>query len=274
MNREKICLIVGVLNEASALPKFFKAHTWCDEIIILDSGSSDKSEKITCDYNRNFLHKPLRGSHNQRHAWAIQQTDCEWIFLIDPDEFIIDELKDEIFEILENGTDHAGFKNCRINFFMGEPLRHGGWSGDGLKMFRREKTIFEGDSYHESPIIDGTIGQLNGEVWHYPSPNIHWNLQKFNYISEFDLNSYYEQYGVMSHKKFCWMVFYKPFRKWWKSFVWKKGYKDGLHGMIYSAMIFAFDMIRICKYGERYLVKNSNIPSLAELPDPWECRKH
>ncbi|HRZ39772.1 MAG TPA: glycosyltransferase family 2 protein [Candidatus Omnitrophota bacterium] len=273
MSRKIFALIGSVLNEEAALPAFLEAHAWADDIIMLDSGSTDNSAEVTRKYKRTLLHKPLEANHNKRSAWAIQQTIADWVLFIDPDEFISAELKKEILSILEHGSEYVAFELPRVNFFMNKPLRHGGWSGNGLKMFRRDKVRFEGDSYHERPIIDGKIGQLKGEVLHYPNPNIHWITQKFNFISEFDQKDYFDQYGELSEKKLRWLLFTKPFKNFWKSYIKKQGYKDGIHGLIYAAMIWAFDVIRICKYAERYIVKNPDILPADKLPDPWECRK-
>lgn len=265
----------SVLNEAEALDKFLKHHSWADEIIILDSGSKDGTEDVCRRYGRKFLKAPpLDGNHNKRTAWGINQVKSDWVFLIDPDEFITAELKSEIDKILEdNSSDFLGFEIRRTNFFMDKPLRHGGWSGYSLKLFKREAVSFVGDSYHEKPIINGKIGRLNGAVLHYPNPNIHWILQKFNYISEFDMKEYYERHGILTPRKFRWLLLKKPLKNFWKCYVKKKGYKDGLYGFIYAALIWAFDVIRICKYGERFIVKNPNVLAADKLPDPWECRK-
>jgi len=272
MSRETICLMASALNEAEALPKFFEAHSWADEIIILDSGSHDNSKAIAEQYHRRLVYKPLKANHNQREQWALSQTTCDWIFLIDPDEFITPALKEELCEILAKGTQYNAFTNARVNFFMGHALRHGGWSGSGLKFYRRDSVSFKGTDFHERPIIRGEVGALNGEVYHYPNPNIHWILQKFNYISEFDCKSYFDQYGLVSKKKFRRLLLTKPLKNFWKSYVKKQGYKDGIYGLIYAAMILAFDVIRICKYGERYIVENPERLSSEQLPDPWQCR--
>ncbi|MFA5351611.1 MAG: hypothetical protein WC357_09860, partial [Candidatus Omnitrophota bacterium] len=132
---------------------------------------------------------------------------------------------------------------------------------------------FKGDAYHEKPFVNGQIGRLKGSVHHYPSPNIYWMLQKLNYISEFDLNEYYNKFGVLTERKFKWLLLTKPFKNFWKGYIKKKGYKDGLHGFIYAALIWAEDVIRICKYGEKFIVKNPNLLPQDKLPDPWECRK-
>lgn len=272
--RKTICLAGSSLNEAEALDKYFKCHSWADEIIIIDSGSTDKSEEICKSYNRQFFVRPLDGNHNQRCAWVVNQTKADWVFCIDPDEYITAELKAEIDRVLESDEDiYQAYEIQRINFFMDKPLRHGGWSSPGLKFFKQKAVSFIGDSYHENPIVKGKIGRLKGEVLHYPSPNIHWVLQKFNYISEFDLNAYYERYGVLSMRKFKWLLITRPLKIFWKCYIKKQGYKDGLEGLIYAVLIWAFDVIRICKYGERYIVKNPNVVASDKLPDPWGCRK-
>lgn len=272
--RKKICLIAGAMNEGAALDRFFEQHSWADEIIVLDSGSTDSAEEVCARYNRKFLRYSVNGNYNQRYAWAIKQTKADWVFFADPDEFITPELKDEIDKILDTDPDpYQAYEFIRINFFMDKPLRHGGWSLFTLKFFRRDCVSFSGNFYHERPIVNGKIGRLKGNVLHYASPNIHWILQKFNYISEFDSDSYYESYGVLSEPRFKWLMFTKPLKIFWKCYVKKQGYKDGLYGFVYAALIWAFDVIRICKYGEKYLAKNPNRLAANKLPDPWECRK-
>lgn len=272
--RETIVIAGGMLNEEKALPKFLEANAWADEVFMCDAGCTDCSVKICEDFGAKIYSIEFDGHHNTRVNHLISLVESDWIFACDPDEVATEGFKNEVMQILEQGTDYAAFEFNRVNFFMGKPLRHGGWSGKTLRMYRPDKVRFEGGSYHDHPVVDGKIGQLNGEVWHYPSPNIHWTLQKFNYISEFDQKDYYDKYGELSEKKFRWLLFTKPFKNFWKSYVKKKGYKDGLHGLIYAAMIWAFDVIRICKYAERYIVKNPDVHSIDELPDPWECRKH
>jgi glycosyltransferase involved in cell wall biosynthesis len=265
----------SVLNEAVALNRFFNYHSWVDEIIILDSGSKDETEAVCSHYGRKFLKAPpLDGNHNKRSSWGINQAKSDWIFLVDPDEFITPELKAEIDNLLLSDEDaYQAFEVKRVNFFMDKPLRYGGWSGYSLKLFNRKAVSFAGDSYHEKPIIDGKIGRLKGEVLHYPNPNIHWVMQKFNYISEFDLSEYSNRYGVLTPGKFKWLLLTKPLKNFWKCYIKKQGYKDGLHGFIYAALIWAQDVIRICKYGEKFIIKNPNLLPQDKLPDPWECRK-
>ncbi len=226
MNRkETVCIASGMVNEEKALPRFLKASTWANEVIMCDAGCTDRSVEICEEFGVKVFKMPFDGNHNTRCNYQLSLIDSDWIFCIDPDEVMTDELKSEISNVLMHGSENAAFEFTRVNFFMNKPLRHGGWSGKSLRMYRKDKVSFNGDAYHDHPVIDGSIGQLKGEVWHYPSPNIHWVLQKFNYISEFDCKAYFDQYGVMSHRKFCWMIFYKPFRNGGKALFGKKAIK-------------------------------------------------
>ena len=89
--RKTICLVPSVLNEAGALDKFLKYHSWVDEIIILDSGSTDATEEVCSRYGRRIIKRPVNGNYNQRSAFAVTQTKADWVFFADPDEFITND---------------------------------------------------------------------------------------------------------------------------------------------------------------------------------------
>jgi glycosyltransferase involved in cell wall biosynthesis len=272
--RETICLIAGSKNEALALPRFFEHHAWVDEILVMDSSSTDNTQEICHKFNRTYHRAELNGNANTRHNLALTLCKSDWICLIDPDEYISGELQQEILSFLKlKDNTYSAYEFPRINYFMDRPLYHGGRSGYSLKIFRKDCVKFIGNAYHENAFVNGKTGKLKGRVDHYPSPNIHWIIQKLNYISEFDLETYHNKFGVLTEKQFKMMVLRRPLKNFWKCYIKKKGFKDGLHGFIYAALCFAFDVIRICKYGEKYLIKNPNITSANKLPDPWECRK-
>jgi glycosyltransferase involved in cell wall biosynthesis len=271
---ETITLITNTKNESKVLPEFFKHHAWVNEILVMDSFSTDTTIDVCKKYGHSFYQAELAGNANIRNNLAVSLFKSDWAFFIDPDEFVSDELKQQIQEFLSVAdNEYAAYEFPRINFFIDRPLRHGGWSGNALRIFRKNSVEFKGDAYHDHPIVRGKIGRLSGVIYHYPNPNIYWIIQKFNYISEFDSKKYYNKFGVLPERKFKWLLLTKPLKNFWKGYIKKKGYKDGLYGFIYAVLIWAFDVIRICKYGERYIIKNPNMLAAEKLTDPWECRK-
>lgn len=271
---ETISVITNTKNEENALPKFFEYYAWANEILVMDSFSTDATIDICKKFGHNFYQAELTGNTNVRHNLALTLFKSDWAIFIDPDEFVSDELKQQILgALLALNNKYVAYQFPRINFFMDRPLRYGGWSGDTLRIFRKNKVEFKGDAYHDHPMIKGEIGRFSGVMYHYPSPNIHWIVQKFNYISEFDSKVYYNKFTELPEKKLKRLILTKPLKNFWKCYIKKQGYRDGLHGFIYAMLIWAFDVIRICKYAEKYIIKNPDILPAEKLPDPWECRK-
>jgi len=273
MARETITILAGTLNEAGHLPGFLKKHAWVDEIVILDSGSTDGSVDICRQAGCRVIPRDHKGNHNERICYALSQLKTDWVFLIDPDEYITDSLREEIFVILEKGTVHAAFRNVRLNYFMGKPLHYGGVSGEQLKFFRRDKAGMVGRGYHEEIQVNGTIGRLKGEVYHFPFDNIHWMVAKFNYMSELDKDRYFEKFKVMSEKTFFWFVIVSPLKIFLKTMLKKQGYRDGVPGLVFALMSWVYNVLKICKYWEAYMVCNPDVIKKENVPDPWRTRR-
>lgn len=269
---QKIALIAGAYNEARNMEKFLKHHSWVDEIIVNDSGSDDGTVELCEKYGRTVLHNKFTGSHNQRIAKAVKEANSDWIFIIDPDEFITDELKAEILDILKDGSAYSAYKNRRIEHFLDKPLLAKCWCVEGLKFFKKTDVNFEGDYYHEHPIVSGQIGHLDGTVLHFASDNIHWMISKYNYASEFECDQYYEKFGELSNFKFAKLLMFRPLKVFWKNMVKKKGYKEGINGLVFAVIAMVKDTLIICKYWEKYIAKNPNRLPDKEVPDPWKSR--
>lgn len=273
MPRQTIAITGGTLNEAKALPEWVAKHAWVDEILIFDSGSTDGTVEIAKKLGCRVFQKDHGGNHNERLKFILQQLKTDWVWLGDPDEFITDGLKKEVREMLEQGTPHDGFTHPRINFFMGHPLYSKSLSSQAMKIVKVSAVEVTGRGYHDEIRVAGTTGHFSGEVHHFPNPSIHWMVAKQNYVSEFEIGLLFEKYGILTQRKFAWLLLTKPLKTLFKNFIKKKGYKDGIYGFVLSMIRWSQDVLVICKYWEKYIEKNPNILSKEDLPDPWRGRK-
>lgn len=272
MSRSTIAIVAGALNEAERLPEFLRCHAWADEIVVMDSGSTDGTLDICRQAGCRVIPRDHKGNHNERFRYVLAQISSDWVFVVDPDECITEGLKTEIVAVLEQGTAHSAFRNRRVNFFMSHALRSKAFHDDTLKFFRREMVDLVGSGYHEEIKVNGSIGRFSGEVHHFPHTHIHWMIAKHNYISEFDKAGYLKARGVLSHGQFMRFVLVRPLKTFFKTYIKKGGYKDGVYGFTFALITWAQDVLKICKYWEAYIEKNPRVLAQDKIPDPWRQR--
>lgn len=147
--------------------------SFADEIIVVDSGSTDKTLEILKKYNVKVFHQDWLGYSDQKNL-ALSKCSGEWILSIDADEVINEDLKNEIIETIKNPNNFNGFKIAR-NFYIGDRLiKNGGYYPDyQLRLFKRETNArFEKRAVHESIKLNGAIGYLKNPLDHFAYTDI------------------------------------------------------------------------------------------------------
>ena len=135
---EKITAIIPTYNEELSIEKAIKSVLWADEIIIVDSFSTDRTVEIARRYTDNILSHEYINSATQKN-WTIPQASHPWIFVLDADEHATIALAEEVKSVLEKGTDMYAFWIRRQNYFMGKRLRFSGWQNDSvIRLFKRD----------------------------------------------------------------------------------------------------------------------------------------
>ena len=166
-NGPMISAIIITKNEALNIRDCLERVAFCDERIVVDSGSDDQTMKIA----------QASGAHVFRHDWdgygrqknhALSLATGEWVLSIDADERVTEALRDEILlAITRNDCD--GYEVPRLSGFCGRPMRHSGWYPDYvLRLFRRGRGQFTNDLVHERVVCDGPVGRLSEHLLHHP----------------------------------------------------------------------------------------------------------
>jgi glycosyltransferase involved in cell wall biosynthesis len=167
-----ISAVLITLNEERNLAECLDSLSFCDEIIIVDGGSTDKTVAIASRYtSKLYVEENWRGFGQQKQR-ALELASCEWILSIDADERVTKSLQVEILSQLESGV-HDGYRLNRVTFFLGRPLLRGGWHPDFvLRLARRRGAAFDLAVVHEALLTDGKVGLLNGVLEHYSYCNV------------------------------------------------------------------------------------------------------
>jgi glycosyltransferase involved in cell wall biosynthesis len=159
--------IIITRNEAANVAACLESVAFCNERIVVDSGSDDDTVKIAMAAGATVVHHEWGGFGAQKN-FALSQAHGDWVLSIDADERVSVPLAAEILSTISSAAAN-GYEIARLSTFLGRPMRHSGWFPDYvLRLFRREKARFTDDLVHERVICEGPIGRLSGVLDHHP----------------------------------------------------------------------------------------------------------
>jgi glycosyltransferase involved in cell wall biosynthesis len=175
----KITVIIPCYNNEEIIRDCLETVKWADEILVCDSYSTDRTLEIVKEYTDKIIQHKYINSAIQKN-WAIPQAKNEWVLIIDTDERVSLELKNEILSILKSHTDFDGFKIPRANYSFGKYLKHGGyWPDYQLRLFKRDKGMYQPREVHAHMIVDGKIGYLKNPIIHLPERRVSQVIEKY-----------------------------------------------------------------------------------------------
>ena len=182
-----VCLSLSVviitLNEEANLPRTLASVAWADEIVVLDSGSTDRTREIAESFHAKVFVEPWKGFAGQKNS-ALAKATGDWILSLDADEELESALAEEIRDTLAGNPTEAGFWIPRKNFFLGRWIRHGGFYPDPkLRLFRRGIGAFEDRLVHEDIRVQGATGKLRHPLLHHAYPSLDSYLEHMNRYS-------------------------------------------------------------------------------------------
>jgi len=177
----KLSCIIITLNEEENIRRSLNAVKWCDEIIVVDSGSKDKTIDICNEYDSKVYHKEFNG-YGEQKRYAVSLANNDWVLNIDADEVVSDELKIEIENIFNNERiKYNGFALPRSLIFLGKKFKYGKESKEFyIRLFNKNFGDFSWDKVHEKVGLVGESKKLKGELYHFSYLNIEQYFKKFN----------------------------------------------------------------------------------------------
>jgi glycosyltransferase involved in cell wall biosynthesis len=160
-------------NEAANIEACLQSVSFCDEIVVVDSGSIDGTQHIARRFTEKVFEQSWLGFGPQKNV-ALDHATGDWVFSIDCDERVTPALRDAVLQAVKHGGAHAAFAVTRCNTFLGRTIRFGDWRNDTpVRLFRRNAGRFSPDPVHERVLVQGSIGALSGMLQHHPFDSLH-----------------------------------------------------------------------------------------------------
>ncbi|MEO8210855.1 MAG: glycosyltransferase family 2 protein [bacterium] len=181
----KVSGVIICRNEEKNIEDCIKSILWCDELIIVDSFSTDNTAEISKKYSDKIFQNEWKGFYEQR-KFALSKANYEWVFSLDADERCSKELEMEIKSLFQKkDISDDGFEIPRKSFFLNRWIRHGGWYPNyQLRLFKNQSAKVSDRLVHESYLVNGTVGRLKNNILHYTVKSISDFVVKINSYSD------------------------------------------------------------------------------------------
>jgi len=231
-----ISAVVTTFNEAHNIGDCLESLLWCDEIIVVDSFSADKTLEIASSYGKvKFLQRQYMGSASQKN-WAMDQCRGEWILIFDADERCTPELQAEIQELLHRGPECEAYTIKRRVFFMDRVIRFSGWQHDRVvRLVRRGSGRYPNRRVHADMQTRGSAGVLR-------NPMLHFMIESFEqYLPRIVRYGFWgaAQGWKQNRQAGLFQVFIRPIWRFMRMYVFQLGFLDGMAGLVFC-MLQAF----------------------------------
>ncbi len=246
----RVSSIIIAKDEERNIGRCIESQLNCiDEIVVLvDEETKDRTAEIAASYEKVIMIFTEWEGYAGTKKKALEFTTGDWILWIDADEALSPELCGEIQKFKnEEETEEAAFKIARRAFFLGKWIKHGGWyPGYVTRLFKKDKARFNENAVHEGLEVDGKIGLLKNDIYHYTDPDIYHYFKKFNNYTSLaaeELRKKGRKFSVSD-------ILLRPSFLFVKMFILKRGFLDGLQGFTLAVFSSVYVFTKYLKLWE------------------------
>jgi glycosyltransferase involved in cell wall biosynthesis len=249
MDPATISAVIIAQDEADRINRLLDSLEFVDEIIVVDSGSTDGTQRICQDAGAKLFNHTWQGFAAQKQ-FAMELATCEWILNLDADEAVSTELAIEIQSCMRSRLKNIhGYAMPRLSRYLGRWIRHGGWYPDRkVRLVRNGKARWQTTDLHEQLVVDGHIGRLNAPLKHYVYRNISDQVQTIDRYSDIHAGARRPARSV-----FVAVGMIHAIVKFFECYLWKLGFLDGIPGLIIAMNSSWYVFLRHAKTWERGL---------------------
>jgi hypothetical protein len=228
-----ITAIILTKNEEKNINECIASLSFCDEILVIDDNSTDKTGEIAKKAGATVLIHSLEHDFSAQRNFGLQKAKGEWVIFIDADERVSKQLQKEILEKVVQEKDTNGFFVQRVDFMRSKMLTHGETAHSlFLRLAKKGEGKWKGQ-VHETWQVTGKTGQLRAPLFHYPHQTIREFLAEINYYTDLRAKELFEQ-GI----QVSWLsILFYPKMKFLHNYIVRQGFRDGTEGVIMALMM-------------------------------------
>jgi glycosyltransferase involved in cell wall biosynthesis len=244
------------LNEDKRIRDCLNSASFADQIIVVDSGSTDRTVEIAREFTDKIFHQEWLGNVGQKN-FALDKAENDWVLSLDADEVVTPQLAREIQSVLSSeNLEQSGFLIQRRNFFLGRWIEHSSWSPDlKLRLFDRTRGRFSGEDPHDFVKVNGKVGRLEGHLFHYTYENFEYQARA---LTRWGMDAARAKHRAGKKFRLSHLILRPPYA-FFKGYILKQGFRDGMPGLIIAVMNSYYTWLKYARLWEIERFEDSDL---------------
>jgi len=239
----KITATIITLNEERNIARSIESLRCCDEILVVDSGSIDRTVELAEKLGARVIESPWHGYATQKN-YAAEQACNDWILSLDADEALSESLEGEIWTLKKKGPNHDAYTMPRLAQYLGRWILHCGWYPDRkVRLYHRAKAKWVGDFVHESVHVNGRVGHLESNLLHFTCDSLSEHIKTMDRYTTLAA----EELVSRKEKIYLRNMILDPAWTFSKTYFFQRGFQDGLEGLTIAYMAALYTFLKYAK---------------------------
>lgn len=242
--RPKISACIIAMNEADRIGDCLASLEFCDEILVVDSHSSDATREVAAAAGARVIERDWPG-HVAQKEFTIRAAAHDWVLCVDADERISEPLREQIIALRDAGfAGHNGWRMPRLCSYLGGWIRHGNWYPDRqLRLFNREQGHWGGHDPHDKVQLKGSMGELAADLIHHPYRHFSDHLSTIDKYTTTMAQGLYDR----GKRSSIFKIVFNPTWKFLRFFIVKRSFLDGWRGVLLAYLAAHYTRLKYAK---------------------------
>jgi glycosyltransferase involved in cell wall biosynthesis len=239
----KITATIITYNEERNIARAMESLRCCDEIVVVDSGSTDRTPEIAAKLGAIVIESPWTGYSKQKN-YAAERASNDWILSIDADEALSEALEGEIWQIKKNGPQFDAYTMPRLAQYLGRWILHSGWYPDRkVRLYNRTKARWVGEYVHESVIVQGRLGHLESDLLHFTCSSLSEHLKTMDRYTTLAAEQLIAQGKRVGRRH----LLVDPVWTFIRTLIFQRAFLDGVEGLTIAWMAALYNFVKYTK---------------------------